>query len=399
MAVNIQTNLNNTEKLVEAPEFIEFFKQSNSPWASFFPIEMINSTTIEFIIKLPKDPKIKVLPWIDKSTRLDVSYAETDKIQKFIEKLYVAGETISAVDLLGENRQNLLDTMQYEIANDLANKLASDDTNIISQFATKVIIDKATELKEQAIKYLEAMLSSWNTLFQLRNDVNSRFFITNSTYDSLVYLADNKGLITDNQIAQQLRLNGNDLYIKGVLCQIVMDDYMTFTNDKNESEIMSFILATPKAMKRYMVQQTIVYVQEIADDKVGRAYKVGGEVLGQSIPYMSKKETTSRWMLCGIIKTDKTDLKTKLTTLITDFTAKTDKINKELSENIMYAKEVNGLNPGLVNPIITFFSDAQGKNNITSQKQKAGDLYVVISTSVNDLNYKGSTNPIKIMIK
>ncbi|WP_375317038.1 hypothetical protein [Spiroplasma endosymbiont of Virgichneumon dumeticola] len=159
---------------------------------------MINSTTIEFIIKLPKDPKIKVLPWIDKSTRLDVSYAETDKIQKFIEKLYVAGETISAVDLLGENRQNLLDTMQYEIANDLANKLASDDTNIISQFATKVIIDKATELKEQAIKYLEAMLSSWNTLFQLRNDANSRFFITDSTYDSLVYLADNKGLITDN---------------------------------------------------------------------------------------------------------------------------------------------------------------------------------------------------------
>ncbi|WP_375317004.1 hypothetical protein [Spiroplasma endosymbiont of Virgichneumon dumeticola] len=399
MAVNIQTNLNNTEKLVEAPEFIEFFKQSNSPWASFFPIEMINSTTIEFIIKLPKDPKIKVLPWIDKSTRLDVSYAENDKIQKFIEKLYVAGETISAVDLLGKNRQNLLDTMQYEITNDLANKLASDYTNIISQFATKVIIDKSTELKEQAIKYLEATLSSWNTLFQLRNDANSRFFITNSTYDSLVYLADNKGLINDNQIAQQLRLNGNDLYIKGVLCQIVMDDYMTFTNDKNESEIMSFILATPKAMKRYMVQQTIVYVQEIADDKVGRAYKVGGEVLGQSIPYMSKKETTSRWMLCGIIKTDKTDLKTKLTTLTTDFTAKTDKINKELSENIMYAKEFNGLNPGLVNPIITFFSDAQGKNNITSQKQKAGDLYVVISTSVNDLNYKGSTNPIKIMIK
>ncbi len=36
---------------------------------------------------------------------------------------------------------------------------------------------------------------------------------------------------------------------------------MTFTNDKNESEIMSFILATPKAMKIYMLQQTIVYVQ------------------------------------------------------------------------------------------------------------------------------------------
>ncbi len=49
-AVNIQTNLNNTEKLVEAPEFIEFFKQSNSPWANFFPIAMTNSTKIEFIM-------------------------------------------------------------------------------------------------------------------------------------------------------------------------------------------------------------------------------------------------------------------------------------------------------------------------------------------------------------
>ncbi|WJG70909.1 hypothetical protein [Spiroplasma ixodetis] len=50
MAINIQKNLNNTEKLVEAPEFIEFFKQSNSPWANFFPIEIVNSTKIEFIM-------------------------------------------------------------------------------------------------------------------------------------------------------------------------------------------------------------------------------------------------------------------------------------------------------------------------------------------------------------
>ncbi|MBP1527562.1 MAG: hypothetical protein H9Q66_06555, partial [Spiroplasma ixodetis] len=47
-------NLDNTEKLVEAPEFIEFYKQSNSPWASFFPIEMVNSTKIEFIVKKTK---------------------------------------------------------------------------------------------------------------------------------------------------------------------------------------------------------------------------------------------------------------------------------------------------------------------------------------------------------
>ncbi|WP_342275981.1 hypothetical protein [Spiroplasma endosymbiont of Nebria brevicollis] len=208
MAVNIQTNLNNTEKLVEAPEFIEFFKQSNSPWASFFPIEMVNSTKIEFIIKLPKDPKIKVLEWNDKSTRLDISYAQTDKIDKIIEKLYVAGETIAAVDLLAENGQNLLDTMQYEVANDLTDKLASDDTNVISQFATKVLINDTT-----SIGYLKAILSAWNTLFQLRNGANSRFFITNNLYDSLVYLADNKGIITDNQLAQQLRLNGNEWFI------------------------------------------------------------------------------------------------------------------------------------------------------------------------------------------
>ncbi|WP_342276407.1 hypothetical protein [Spiroplasma endosymbiont of Nebria brevicollis] len=395
MAVNIQTNLNNTEKLVEAPEFIEFFKQSNSPWASFFPIEMVNSTKIEFIIKLPKDPKIKVLEWNDKSTRLDISYAQTDKIDKIIEKLYVAGETIAAVDLLAENGQNLLDTMQYEVANDLTDKLASDDTNVISQFATKVLINDTTP-----IGYLKAMLSAWNTLFQLRNGANSRFFITNNLYDSLVYLADNKGIITDNQLAQQLRLNGNDLYVKGVLCQIVLDDYMTFTNDKNENEIMSFILATPKAMKRYMLENTVVYVQEITDGKVGRAYKVGGEVLGQSIPYMSKKETTSRWMMCGVIKSEvKTDLKSKITNLTLDTTARTDKNNRDLDTNILYTKEINGLNPSLETPTIKYFSDDQGKNIISNNKQKTGDLYVIIRTNINDPNYKGSTNPIKINLK
>ncbi|WP_342275835.1 hypothetical protein [Spiroplasma endosymbiont of Nebria brevicollis] len=395
MAVNIQTNLNNTEKLVEAPEFIEFFKQSNSPWASFFPIEMVNSTKIEFIIKLPKDPKIKVLEWNDKSTRLDISYAQTDKIDKIIEKLYVAGETIAAVDLLAENGQNLLYTMQYEVANDLTDKLASDDTNVISQFATKVLINDTTP-----IGYLKAMLSAWNTLFQLRNGANSRFFITNNLYDSLVYLADNKGIITDNQLAQQLRLNGNDLYVKVVLCQIVLDDYMTFANDKNENEIMSFILATPKAMKRYMLENTVVYVQEITDGKVGRAYKVGGEVLGQSIPYMSKKETTSRWMMCGVIKSEvKTDLKSKITNLTLDTTARTDKNNRDLDTNILYTKEINGLNPSLETPTIKYFSDDQGKNIISNNKQKTGDLYVIIRTNINDPNYKGSTNPIKINLR
>lgn len=392
MAVNIQTNLNNTQILVEAPEFIEFFKQSNSPWASFFPIEMVNSTKIEFIIKLPKDPNIKVLSWNDKSQRLDISYAQTDKIDKLIEKLYVAGETIAAVDLQAENGQNLLDTMQYEVANDLVDKLATDDTQIIADCATKITITDTTP-----VGYLKAMLSAWNTLFQLRNNANCRFFITNNIYDSLVYLADNKGLITDNQLAQQLRLNGNNLFVKGVECQIVLDDYMTFINSKNENEIMPFILATPKAMKRYMLQNTIVYAQEIADGKVGRAYKVGGEVLGQSIPYMSNKETTSRWLLCGI--TNKTDLKTKITTLTTNINDEPTKNNKALDTAIKNTTELNSLNPNLVNPKIKYFSDAQGQTDVTNQKQKAGDLYVVISADVNDTNYQGSTNVIKITLK
>ncbi len=396
MAVNIQTNLNNTEKLVEAPEFIEFFKQSNSPWANFFPIAMTNSTKIEFIIKLPKDPKVKVIPWDDKSKRYDAGYATTDKIEKIIEKSYLAGETIANIDLNAENGQNLLDSMQYEVANDLTDKLANDDTNIISQFATKVTITDPTP-----VGYLKAMLSAWNTLFQLRNSANCKFFITNNLYDSLVYLADNKGIITDNELAQQLRLNGNDLYVKGVLCQIVLDDYMTFTNDKNEDEIMNFILATPKAMKRYMLQNTVIYLQQVADGKVGRTYLVGGEVFGQSIPYMSKKETTSRWMLCGVIKSEvKNDLKSKITTLtINNATAKTNKTNKELDANILYAKEINSLNPSLENPTIKYFSDEQAKNIISNNKQKTGDLYVVIRANVNDPNYKGATSPIKITLQ
>ncbi|WP_458257509.1 hypothetical protein [Spiroplasma endosymbiont of Dactylopius coccus] len=205
MAVPFKQNLDNTEKLVEAPEFIEFFKQSNSPWAIFFPIEMVNSTRIEFIVKKPKDPKVKVLQWNDKSKRIDVGYADTDKIIKEITEEAVAGETIAAKDLLAENGQNLLQSMQYEVANDLADYLANNNTNVIAKYAIKFMIEKSTEPKAQAIKYVEAMLGAWNTLFQYRNIANCRFFITNSLYDSIVYLADNKGLITDNEIAQQLR--------------------------------------------------------------------------------------------------------------------------------------------------------------------------------------------------
>ncbi|BDT04996.1 hypothetical protein [Spiroplasma ixodetis] len=393
MAIQFNKNLDNTEKLVEAPEFIEFYKQSNSPWASFFPIEMVNSTKIEFIVKKPKNSEIKVLKWNDKSKGLDVSYAETIKILKEIKEEAVAGEIIANVDLNAENGQNLLNTMQYEVANDLADYLANNDTNVIAKYATKIeITDKSP------VGYLKSMLDAWNTLFQLRNSNNCRFFITNNLYDSIVYLANNKGLITDNQIAQQLRLNGNDLYIKGVLCQIVMDDYMTFT-DNNETKIMSFVLATPRAMKRYMLQNTVVYVQDIADGKVGRRYLVGGEVTGESIPYITDEETTSRWMLCAIVNTDKTDLKTKITSLTTDITVNVNNNNSELNTQIKSTNEIKSLNPNLTNPTIKYFSDTQGKTNVNNQKQKAGDLYITITANVNDLNYKGTTNPIKITLK
>ncbi|WP_342274018.1 hypothetical protein [Spiroplasma endosymbiont of Phycita roborella] len=393
MAIQFNKNLDNTEKLVEAPEFIEFYKQSNSPWASFFPIEMVNSTKIEFIVKKPKNSEIKVLKWNDKSKGLDVSYAETVKILKEIKEEAVTGEIIANVDLNAENGQNLLNTMQYEVANDLADYLANNDTNVIAKYATKIDITDKTPLG-----YLKSMLDAWNTLFQLRNSNNCRFFITNNLYDTIVYLANNKGLITDNQIAQQLRLNGNDLYIKGVLCQIVMDDYMTFT-DNNETKIMSFVLATPRAMKRYMLQNTVVYVQDIADGKVGRRYLVGGEVTGESIPYITDEETTSRWMLCAIVNNDKNDLKTKIASLTTDITANVNNNNSELNTQIKSTNELKSLNPNLTNPTIKYFSDAQGKTNVSNQKQKVGDLYITITANVNDLNYKGTTNPIKITLK
>lgn len=41
MSVPFNQNLDNTERLVEAPEFIEFFKISNSPWANFFLLKLL----------------------------------------------------------------------------------------------------------------------------------------------------------------------------------------------------------------------------------------------------------------------------------------------------------------------------------------------------------------------
>ncbi|WP_233214956.1 hypothetical protein, partial [Spiroplasma endosymbiont of Danaus chrysippus] len=52
------------------------FKISNSPWANFFPTEIVDSVNIEFIVKKPKDPKVKIIAWDDKSKRYELPYVD-----------------------------------------------------------------------------------------------------------------------------------------------------------------------------------------------------------------------------------------------------------------------------------------------------------------------------------
>ncbi|WJG69453.1 hypothetical protein SIXOD_v1c03200 [Spiroplasma ixodetis Y32] len=104
-------------------------------------------------------------------------------------------------------------------------------------------------------------------------------------------------------------------------------------------------------------------------------------------------------VMWGVIKTEKTDLKTKITVLTTNITANVNNNNSELNTEIKSTNELKSLNPNLTNPTIKYFSDAQGKTNVSNQKQKAGDLYITITANVNDLNYKGTTNLIKITLK
>ncbi len=96
----------------------------------------------------------------------------------------------------------------------------------------------------------------------------------------------------------------------------------------------------------------------------------------------------------------KIDLKTKITVLRINSIIKinTSQINQMLDSKIMDAEQISNLIPHLQNPIIKYFSDAQGTTNVSDQKQKAGDLYVVITADISDANYQGSTNPLKISL-
>ncbi|WP_425381821.1 hypothetical protein [Spiroplasma endosymbiont of Polydrusus pterygomalis] len=96
----------------------------------------------------------------------------------------------------------------------------------------------------------------------------------------------------------------------------------------------------------------------------------------------------------------KVDLKTKITALKTNHIIKIDpsQTYQMLDSKIMIAEQISDLTPHLQNPTIKYFSDDQAKIDITNQKQKAGDLYVVITADINDANYQGSTNPLKISL-
>ncbi|WP_342266910.1 hypothetical protein [Spiroplasma endosymbiont of Villa modesta] len=102
---------------------------------------------------------------------------------------------------------------------------------------------------------------------------------------------------------------------------------------------------------------------------------------------------------CDNNTTQKTKLKDKITKLTTNITVDVNKSNKKLDTLINNTIEVKNLNPKLGNPVIKYFSDKEAKNDITAKLQKVGDLYIVITSNSNDLNYQGSTAPIKINIK
>lgn len=104
--------------------------------------------------------------------------------------------------------------------------------------------------------------------------------------------------------------------------------------------------------------------------------------------------------------TQKVDLKTlneklndEVTKLTTNIPIKINKKNQELDQLINRIITNINLKPNLVKPLIKYFSDEQSKNDISNQLQKVGNLYIVISASVNDATYQGSTKPIKINLK
>lgn len=51
-----------------------------------FPTEIVDSVNIEFIVKKPKKPEVKIIAWDDKSKRYELPYVDTDKISKKITK-------------------------------------------------------------------------------------------------------------------------------------------------------------------------------------------------------------------------------------------------------------------------------------------------------------------------
>lgn len=292
MPTAIQQNWNNKEVVVTSNELIVFFKQADNPWTgAFFPIELVANSVIKYIVKKPMETVTKVT---DKSARIDVDYIDTETNTQNITNMYTSGQKILEVDLGADNGQDLQATAQFEVSNNLVKKIASDDILAIGTYAQVVEITE-----DKPIANLTAMLKAQDVLFQLGNLVNAKYHMTNSYYDKIVYLANNKGIITDNNIAQQLRLDGSKLFVKGIECVVVRDEYMIFGAD---NEVIPFVLVTPRAMKRYYLQSMSIYVSPVNDGKVPKMILIGGEVTSEALPYMTKSETTSRWMVRGKYK-------------------------------------------------------------------------------------------------
>lgn len=87
---------------------------------------------------------------------------------------------------------------------------------------------------------------------------------------------------------------------------------------------------------------------------------------------------------------NKTDLKTKITTLTTDITADLYKPYFELSPIIRNAPEIKNLFPQLYVINIGFYKDVRAMNILDmDNSQKPGNIYIIINASDDDPNYKG----------
>lgn len=129
---------------------------------------------------------------------------------------------------------------------------------------------------------------------------------------------------------------------------------------------------------------------------------VGGAIAGgiSTIPKTEEENEEEKKNSCTLASTNpqqKKSLSDEITVLwlnvLFDASKKNHELNSEILNDILLTHWLESTK--LTNPTIEYFSDEQGKNNISEQNQKPGNLYVVITAANDDPNYQGSTNPFK----